>query len=59
MYFTNLVLHFSCIGTIRNGISMSHYVLFASEEFENPVGAYILGILLVITNITCALTNMI
>ena len=58
MFFTNLVLHFSCIATIRNGINMVKFVIFHKTEFDNPEGAFILGILVIIVNILCAVTNM-
>ena len=58
MFFTNLVLHFSCIATIRNGINMVKFVIYHKNEFDNPVGAFSLGILLVLVNILCACTNM-
>ena len=58
MFFTNLVLHFSCIATIRNGINMIKFVIFHKNEFDNPSGAFILGVMLVIVNILCAITNM-
>lgn len=58
MFFTNLVLHFSCIATVRNGINMCMFVIFHKDEFDNPYGAFILGILLLLVNILCALTNM-
>ena len=58
MFFTNLVLHMSCIATIRNGINMCMFVVFHMEEFDNPSGAFILGVLLVLVNILGAVTNM-
>jgi hypothetical protein len=59
MFFTNLVLHFSCISTIRNGIHMCKFVVYHSEEFNNPSAAYLLGILIIMANIFCAITNMV
>ena len=58
MFFTNLALHFSCIATIRNGINMCMFVVFHIEEFDNPTGAFSLGILIIAVNVLCALTNM-
>jgi hypothetical protein len=58
MFFTNLVLHFSCISTIRNGINMTKFVIFHKNEFDNPNGAFLLGVLIVLVNILCAVTNM-
>lgn len=58
MFFTNLVLHFSCIGTIRNGINMCKFVVYHSDEFNNPIMAYSLGMFLIIGNVICAVTNV-
>ena len=58
MFFTSLVLHLSCIATIRNGINMCMFVIFHYDEFDNPTGAFILGVLLVLVNILGAVTNM-
>jgi hypothetical protein len=58
MFFTSLVLHFSCIATIRNGINMIKFVIFHKEEVDNPNGAFFLGVLIVLVNILCAITNM-
>jgi hypothetical protein len=38
-----VVLHLSLIATLRNGVLMMKYVVFHSEEFQNPVKAFILG----------------
>lgn len=32
-FFTTLVLHFGCIATVRNGLTMAKFVVFHSEEF--------------------------
>ena len=58
MFFTNYVLHFSCISTIRNGIQMCHFVVYHSEEFNNPMAAFSLGFLIITANVFCAITNM-
>ena len=58
MFFTNLALHFGCLATIRNGIQMAKHVIFHKEEFDNPYGAFALGILIVLANMLCATTNM-
>ena len=57
MFLTGLTLHFSTIATIRNGITMCKYVVYHSEEFENPSMPFLLGVLIIITNIFCANTN--
>ena len=58
MFFTNLVMHFSCIATIRNGINMMKFVVYHSDEFANPIMAFSLGLGLVLGNILCASTNV-
>jgi hypothetical protein len=58
MFFTNLVMHFSCIATIRNGIDMCRHVVYHSDEFRNPKSAFMLGMCIVLTNWLCAITNM-
>ena len=56
-YFTTLVLHYSCIAIIRNGIQMCKFVVYHSEEFENPLAAFSLGLLVIFGNVLCAVTN--
>ena len=58
MFFTNLVMHFSCIATIRNGIDMCRHVVYHSHEFRNPKTAFMFGVCIVLTNWLCAFTNM-
>jgi hypothetical protein len=58
MFFTNLVMHFSCIATIRNGINMMKFVVYHSDEFANPVMAFSLGLGVVLGNLLCASTNV-
>lgn len=58
MFFTSLVLHFGVIATIRNGIQMARFVIFHSEEFKHPNFAFALGVLIVVTNMIVALTNI-
>lgn len=57
MFFTNLVLHFSCVSTIRNGINMMKFSIYHSEEFKNPVVAFFLGFSVSAINIVCQYTN--
>ena len=58
MFFTNLVLHFSSIATVRNGIQMCKYVVYHSDQFQNPNAAFFLGVMLAIANMFCSVTNM-
>ena len=57
--FTCLVLHFSCLQTVRNGMNMCKFVIFHSEEFEDPAWAFLLGIIVMYTNVQCELINII
>lgn len=56
-FFTTLVLHYSCIAIIRNGMQMCKFVVFHHEEFSNPVETFMLGIFIIIGNILCEITN--
>ena len=58
MFFTSLVLHFGCIATIRNGIQMTRFVTFHTEEFKHPNFAFALGVLIVFANMFVAFTNL-
>ena len=58
MLFTTLVLHFSCIGTVRNGLNMCKFVVYHQAEFENPGFAFSLGVLTAVSNIFCSCTNI-
>jgi hypothetical protein len=58
MFFTNLVLHYSSIMTVRNGIQMCKYVVYHGEKFQNPGFAFLLGSMLTIANVFCSVTNM-
>lgn len=58
LYFTSMILHFGSIYTIRNGILMTKYVIYHSEEFDHPRSAFLLGVMVVIINIFCEVTNL-
>lgn len=53
-----MILHFGSIYTIRNGILMTKYVIYHSEEFDHPRSAFLLGVLVVCVNILCETTNL-
>ena len=57
MFFTNLVLHFSCISTVRNGINMVKFAIYHPDEFQNPNIALFLGVMVIISNVLSAFTN--
>ena len=46
-----MILHFSVLATIRNGINMCKFVVFHSEEFDNPIEMFIFGMGVVLSNI--------
>jgi hypothetical protein len=50
VFFSNMIMHFSVLATIRNGISMCKFVVFHSEEFDNPVEIFIFSFLVVFSN---------
>lgn len=58
LYFSCMILHFGSIYTIRNGILMTKYVIYHSEEFDHPWSAFLLGVFVVFVNIFCELTNL-
>lgn len=58
LYFTSMILHFGSIYTIRNGILMTKYVIYHSEEFDHPISAFLLGVMVVFVNIFCEMTNL-
>ena len=53
-----MILHFGSIYTIRNGILMTKYVIYHSEEFDHPYSAFLLGVMVVCVNIFCEITNL-
>ena len=52
VFFTTLVLHFSCLYTFRNGMTICKHVVFHSEQFDNPYMAFFLGFAIVFTTVT-------
>lgn len=58
LYFTSMILHFGSIYTIRNGILMTKYVIYHSEEFDHPRSAFLLGVMVTLVNIFCEMTNL-
>ena len=56
---TTLILHFSCLGVMRNGIAMCKYVVFHSHEFDNPYWAFFLGFMMIEATFVCQVTNII
>ena len=59
LFFTSFVLHFASIATIRNGIQMCRFTVFHYDQFQHPLAAFTLGLLVIFVNILCELTNTI
>mmetsp|Transcript_9819 Transcript_9819/g.16534 ORF Transcript_9819/g.16534 Transcript_9819/m.16534 type:complete len:197 (-) Transcript_9819:20-610(-) len=59
IFFTNLALHFSCLATIRNGVTICKFAVYNHTELDNPIATFILGLVVVQTNVLCAITNMV
>ena len=43
LFFTVLVLHFTCMPVARDGLAMMKYALLHPDEFDHPVPAFMLG----------------
>ena len=54
---TSLALHFGCIPTIQNGVLICKYVVYHSDEFKKPGEVFLLGLLIVFSNLLCEVTN--
>lgn len=50
-------MHFSVLATIRNGITMCKFVVYHSEEFDNPVEMFIFAFMVVLSNVLGQVTN--
>ena len=59
LFFVALTCHFTFAATIRNGIQMIKFVVFHHEEFKNPMLAFSLGMIIVLVNIMCEITNLV
>lgn len=44
LFFTVLVLHFTCMPVARDGINMMKYALLHPDEFDHPISAFMLGL---------------
>lgn len=53
-----MVLHFSLVSTLRNGVQMMKYVVFHPEDFQNPQYAFFLGICIVVVIVFIEVTNI-
>ena len=43
MFFTVLILHFTCMPVARDGLAMMKYALLHHDEFDHPISAFMLG----------------
>lgn len=57
VFFSNMIMHFSVLATIRNGITMCKFVVYHSEEFDNPVEMFIFAFMVVLSNVLGQVTN--
>jgi len=44
LFFTVLILHFTCMPIARDGIAMVKYALLHPDEFNHPLSAFLLGV---------------
>lgn len=44
LFFTVLILHFTCMPIARDGIAMIKYSLLHPDEFNHPLSAFLLGV---------------
>lgn len=58
LFFTVLILHFTCMPIARNGIAMMKYALLHPDEFNHPLSAFLLGAFTFSSMITAELVNM-
>jgi hypothetical protein len=57
IFFSNMILHFSVLATIRNGIYMCKFVVFHPDEFDNPIEMFVFAFLVVFSNMLGQFTN--
>lgn len=58
LFFTVLILHWQCVPDTRNGIYMMKYALCNPEEFNQPVAAFCLGLMQIVTIILTEVCNL-
>ena len=51
VFLCNLILHFSVLATIRNGLLMCKFVVYHFDEFDNPIPMFIFGFMVTFSNI--------
>jgi hypothetical protein len=57
-FFTIQVMHYGGLAIVRNGMQIMKFVVFHSEELQNPIEVFILGLLVLVANMLCAITNV-
>lgn len=43
LFFTVLILHFTCMPVARDGLAMMKHALLHSDDFDHPISAFMLG----------------
>ena len=43
LFFSVLILHFTCMPVARDGLAMMKYALLHHDEFNHPISAFMLG----------------
>lgn len=57
LFFTTLILHFASVCPIRNGFQMCRYTVFHHDQLTHPTAAFMLGLLVILVNGLCEITN--
>lgn len=57
-FLTAFVLHTASVMSIRNGTQMIKFLVYHSEECNHPVSAFFLGVLVILVNVLCEITNI-
>ena len=50
LFFCTFILHAYMLATIRNGITMCKFIVYHSEEFDNPIEMFVFASLVVFSN---------
>lgn len=58
LFFTVLMLHFTCMPVARDGLAMMKYALLHHDEFNHPISAFMLGFFNMSEMIFAELVNM-
>lgn len=58
LFFTVLILHFTCMPVARDGLAMMKYALLHHDEFNFPISAFMLGFFNVFEMTIAEIVNM-